>query len=90
MPEYRILGPLEVSDETGHLQLGGLKQRAVLALLLLEDGRVVSVDRLVDALWGERPPRTVRSAPTASWLQRRARTASDGPTSPAPDGGRFS
>jgi DNA-binding SARP family transcriptional activator len=58
MPEYRILGPLEVSDETGLLQLGGLKQRAVLALLLLEDGRVVSVDRLVDALWGERPPRT--------------------------------
>ena len=58
MPEFRILGPLEVSDETGPLLLGGLKQRAVLALLLLEAGRVVSVDRLVDALWGEQPPRT--------------------------------
>ena len=62
MPEFRILGPLEVSDETGPLLLGGLKQRAVLALLLLDAGRVVSVDRLIDALWGEQPPRT---APTS-------------------------
>jgi DNA-binding SARP family transcriptional activator len=58
MPDFRILGPLEVSDETGPILLGGLKQRAVLALLLLDAGRVVSVDRLVDALWGEQPPRT--------------------------------
>jgi DNA-binding SARP family transcriptional activator len=58
MPDFRILGPLEVSDETGPLLLGGLKQRAVLALLLLDAGRVVSIDRLVDALWGEQPPRT--------------------------------
>src|SRR6266849_1519263 len=58
MPDFRILGPLEVSDETGPLLLGGLKQRAVLALLLLDAGRVVSVDRLLDALWGEQPPRT--------------------------------
>jgi DNA-binding SARP family transcriptional activator len=58
MPDFRILGPLEVSDETGPLLLGGQKQRAVLALLLLDAGRVVSVDRLIDALWGEQPPRT--------------------------------
>ncbi len=58
MADFRILGPLEVSDETGTLLLGGQKQRALLALLLLEPGRVVSVDRIVDALWGERPPRT--------------------------------
>jgi DNA-binding SARP family transcriptional activator len=62
MPEFRILGPLEVSDETGPLLLGGLKQRAVLALLLLDAGRVVSVDRLVDALWGEQPPRTAATS----------------------------
>src|SRR6266540_2810589 len=62
MPDFRILGPLEVSDETGPLLLGGQKQRAVLALLLLEPGRVVSTDRLIDALWGENPPRT---APTS-------------------------
>jgi DNA-binding SARP family transcriptional activator len=58
MPDFRILGPLEVDQETGPVLLGGLKQRAVLALLLLEAGRVVSTDRLVDALWGEEPPRT--------------------------------
>jgi DNA-binding SARP family transcriptional activator len=58
MPDFRILGPLEVSDVSGPLLLGGQKQRAVLALLLLDPGRVISTDRLVDALWGERPPRT--------------------------------
>ena len=62
MADFRILGPLEVSDETGPLLLGGQKQRAVLALLLLDPGRVVSVDRLVDALWGEQPPRTATTS----------------------------
>ncbi len=62
MPDFRILGPLEVSDETGPLLLGGQKQRAVLAMLLLEPGRVVSVDRLIDALWGEHPPRTATTS----------------------------
>jgi DNA-binding SARP family transcriptional activator len=62
VPDFRILGPLEVFDETGPLLLGGLKQRAVLAMLLLEPGRIVSVDRLVDALWGEQPPRTATTS----------------------------
>jgi DNA-binding SARP family transcriptional activator len=62
VPDFRILGPLEVSDETGPLLLGGQKQRAVLALLLLDPGRVVSVDRLIDALWGEQPPRTANTS----------------------------
>jgi DNA-binding SARP family transcriptional activator len=62
MPDFRILGPLEVSDETGPLLLGGQKQRAVLALLLLEPGKVVSTDRLVDALWSEQPPRTAATS----------------------------
>jgi DNA-binding SARP family transcriptional activator len=62
MVDFRILGPLEVSDETGPLLLGGQKQRAVLALLLLEPGRVVSVDRLIDALWSEHPPRTATTS----------------------------
>jgi hypothetical protein len=62
MPDFRILGPLEASDETGPLLLGGQKQRAVLAVLLLEAGRVVSTDRLVDALWGEEPPRTASTS----------------------------
>ena len=62
MPDFRILGPLEVSDETGPVLLGGLKQRALLAMLLLEPGRIVSVDRLIDALWGEQPPRTANTS----------------------------
>jgi DNA-binding SARP family transcriptional activator len=62
MLEFRLLGPLEVSDETGDLLLGGQKQRAVLALLLLDANRVVSTDRLIDALWGESPPRTAATS----------------------------
>ena len=58
MLEFRILGPLEVIHDGRVVPLAGRMQRAALALLLLEAGEVVSVDRLVDALWGERPPRT--------------------------------
>jgi DNA-binding SARP family transcriptional activator len=58
MLEFRILGPLEVWEGDRRLSLGGPKQRGVLALLLLDAGRVVSSDRLIDVLWGERPPPT--------------------------------
>jgi DNA-binding SARP family transcriptional activator len=60
--EFRILGPLEVVDGGKPLRLGGRNQRALLALLLLNADEVVSTDRLIDALWGEDPPRT---APTS-------------------------
>jgi DNA-binding SARP family transcriptional activator len=59
---FRILGPLEVEGEAGALALGGGKQRALLALLLLHAGEVVSSDRLVDELWGERPPATASTS----------------------------
>jgi len=58
MTEFRLLGPLEAEGDGGAVALGGPKQRALLALLLLEANHVVSTDRLVDALWGESPPRT--------------------------------
>jgi DNA-binding SARP family transcriptional activator len=58
MLEFRILGPLEVVDAGTPLQLSGQKQRALLALLLVDANRVVSTDRIIDALWGEQPPRT--------------------------------
>ena len=51
--EFRILGPLEVSDERGQVSLGGGKPRALLAVLLLHPNEVVSADRLIDELWGE-------------------------------------
>jgi predicted ATPase/DNA-binding SARP family transcriptional activator len=56
--DFCILGPLEVLDRGRPLGLGGRKQRALLALLLLHVGQAVSTDRLVDELWGERPPAT--------------------------------
>jgi basic membrane lipoprotein Med (substrate-binding protein (PBP1-ABC) superfamily)/DNA-binding SARP family transcriptional activator len=56
--EFRILGPLEVLDDGGPVKLGAPKQRAVLAVLLLNANQVVSADRLVDLVWGEDPPRT--------------------------------
>ena len=54
--EFRILGPLEVRFGERVLPLCGARQRTVLALLLLRAGEVVSSDRLIDELWGERPP----------------------------------
>jgi DNA-binding SARP family transcriptional activator/streptogramin lyase len=54
--EFRILGPLEASRRGQALEVGAGKQRALLVLLLLSAGEVVSTDRLIDALWGERPP----------------------------------
>jgi len=56
--EFRILGPLEVVGDDGPIELPAGKPRALLAVLLLHGGEVVSVDRLVDELWGERPPHT--------------------------------
>ena len=58
MLEFRILGPLEVVEQQQRVVLGGLKQRALVAILLLHRGEVVSSDRLIDELWGERPPAT--------------------------------
>jgi DNA-binding SARP family transcriptional activator/streptogramin lyase len=54
--EFRVLGALEARENGRALAIGAGKQRAVLALLLLDAGEVVSTDRLIDALWGERPP----------------------------------
>jgi DNA-binding SARP family transcriptional activator len=59
--EFRILGPLEVVEAGRSLPLGGKRQRALLALLLTRANQVVSSDRLIDELWGERPPRTARN-----------------------------
>jgi DNA-binding SARP family transcriptional activator len=56
--EFRVLGPLEVLDGDQAVKLGGAKQRALLAVLLLDANAVVSSDRLVDLLWGEEPPAT--------------------------------
>jgi DNA-binding SARP family transcriptional activator/ABC-type branched-subunit amino acid transport system substrate-binding protein len=56
--EFRLLGPLEVADGEDIVRLGEGRQRSVLVLLLLHRNEAVSSDRLIDALWGERPPPT--------------------------------
>src|SRR5262249_3451210 len=56
--EFRILGPVEVVEGGRAVPLGPSKQRALLALLLLHVNEVVSRDRLIYDLWGERAPRT--------------------------------
>ena len=58
MLDFRILGPLEVVSEDGPIRLGGPKQRATLAILLLNVNRVVSVDRLADDLYAGEAPAT--------------------------------
>jgi predicted ATPase/DNA-binding SARP family transcriptional activator len=60
--EFLILGPLEVRAEGRPVALGGRRQRALLALLLLRANEAVSVDALVEGLWGETPPRTASHA----------------------------
>ncbi|HEY1279221.1 MAG TPA: BTAD domain-containing putative transcriptional regulator, partial [Acidimicrobiales bacterium] len=58
-PSFGVLGALDVTNARGdQLTIGGLKERQLLALLLVHANNTVSTDRLVDALWGERPPRT--------------------------------
>ena len=54
--EFRILGSLAVLVDGQPAALGGPKQRAVLAMLLLHANEAVARDRLVEAVWGERPP----------------------------------
>ena len=61
-PEVRLLGPIEVARAANACALGGPKPRALLAVLALEPGRVVSVDRLVEALWPGDPPETAAHA----------------------------
>ena len=56
--DFRILGPLEVVDDGRPVVLQRGKQLALLAYLLLHPNELVSADRLIDALWGERPPPT--------------------------------
>lgn len=56
---FRVLGPLEVIGTAGRLSFAP-RQRTVLAMLLLEPNQVVSVERLVDAVWGTAPPSTAK------------------------------
>ncbi len=60
--DFRILGPLQVEDDGRAMPLGGPKQRALLALLILQANRVAARERLIDDLWGDRAPETATTA----------------------------
>jgi YVTN family beta-propeller protein len=71
--QFRILGPLEVRKGGRPVEIGGPKQRALLAVLVLHANEVISQDELIDALWGEAPPATAAKTLHAHiWRLRRA------------------
>jgi DNA-binding SARP family transcriptional activator len=74
--EFRILGPLEVLERDVAQPLGAAKQRAVLAILILHRGELVSADRLADELWGERPPATAAKT-LQGYISRLRKTLGD-------------
>ena len=79
--KFQVLGPLQVVAATGAVaRLGGLRQRAVLALLLMRAPEAVSRDRLVDELWGEGPPASAEHAVQVyvSGIRKVLRQAGDG------------
>ena len=82
--EFRILGSLEVVRDGRVIHLGSGRQLALVAVLLMHANEAVSVDRLVDELWGESPPATaakiVRNS--VSLLRRQLGTGSS-PSRPA-------
>jgi DNA-binding SARP family transcriptional activator len=77
--ELRILGPLEARAGGRSLPLGGPRQRALLAALLLRAHETISVDRLIDDLWGESPPATAEHSIQVLISRLRRALGDDGP-----------
>ncbi|MFF5209706.1 BTAD domain-containing putative transcriptional regulator [Streptosporangium sp. NPDC000396] len=59
--DFRILGPLEIAVGGQRLDLGGIRQQTVLAVLLLDTNRAVTIGRLMEAIYGDDPPTTSRA-----------------------------
>ena len=76
--DFRLLGSLEVREGDRAISLGGGKQRALLAILLLHPNEVVSTDRLIEELWGEAPPPTAAKIVQNYVSQLRRALSSDG------------
>jgi DNA-binding SARP family transcriptional activator/ABC-type transport system substrate-binding protein len=79
--EFHVLGPLEVLKKGQRVPLGGAKQRAALAMLLLRPNDIVSRDRLIDGLWGDEPPPSAAHTVEAYVSRLRAALTSDGEAS---------
>jgi DNA-binding SARP family transcriptional activator len=57
----QVLGPIEITHGGQEIRLAGQHQRALMATLASEAGKVISADQLIDTMWGERPPATART-----------------------------
>ena len=75
--EYRVLGPIEVAgDRDGPVAIGGPLMRRLLTVLVLHADRVVPVDKLIDAVWGDAPP-TAAEATLQTYISRLRRAFGD-------------
>lgn len=81
--QYCMLGPLEVVHGSRPIDLGSPKQRAVLAVLLISRGRVVSSDRIVHAVWGDAAPGSV-TASLQAYISNLRRVLRDGSAAASP------
>jgi DNA-binding SARP family transcriptional activator len=84
---FRVLGPLQVWNGSAWSPIRAGQQRVVLAVLLAEAGRVVTADRLVDEIWGERPPRSA-STTLQGYVARLRRLLGAGKEGPLATRGR--
>jgi peptide/nickel transport system substrate-binding protein len=75
--DFAVLGALAVQRDGEDLPLGGPKQRALLAILLLNANTAVSRDRLIDGIWGERPPPTAAHT-LDNYISRLRKTLGEG------------
>ncbi|MCZ6504887.1 MAG: winged helix-turn-helix domain-containing protein, partial [Actinobacteria bacterium] len=82
--DIRILGPIEVRANGEALPLGGLRERALLALFALSPGQTISTDRLIDDLWGEDLPANPSNALQALVSRLRRAVGSDAVVTRAP------
>ncbi|MFH8486822.1 AfsR/SARP family transcriptional regulator [Streptomyces longisporoflavus] len=85
---FELLGPLRALSGDEEVPLGPPKQRAVLAVLLLQEGRPLSYEGLVDAVWGDEPPVHVRNLVQkyVSGVRRAFASASAGSSAGVPSG----
>ena len=82
--EIGILGPIEAHADGDVLPLGGLRERALLALFVLSPGQTISTDRLIDELWGEDLPANPSNALQALISRLRRAVGSDTVVTRAP------
>ena len=75
--DYSLLGPIEVRIDGRTVSVGRGKQRALLAVLALNAGRVVPAERLIDELWGDEPPATATTA-LQVYISRLRKTLGEG------------